>query len=202
MKKVLLIAFCAMAAPAVFAQESRVAENEEKPRFMTFGFSLGINQSNLSLRANDRPTGDITNGLGYRAGFISNFRFGDHFSLAPKAELSFNATRIEDDGISYKMNPICLELVGHFKYKVFKGDFSPYAIVGPNARIPISSGVGTLTNKDVALDLGVGLDIPILRYKISPEIRYSFGIKGLMEETAYSNIKFQNIVVALIFSGR
>jgi hypothetical protein len=202
MKKVLLIAFSALALPVLHAQESRNPDAEEKPRFATFGFSLGINQSNLSLRADDRPTGDITNGLGYRAGITSNFRFGDHFSLAPKAELSFNATRIEDEGVSYKMNPICLELAGHFKYKVFSGDFSPYGLVGPNARIPISSGVGTLTNKDIALDLGVGLDIPVFRYKISPEIRYSFGIKGLMEETAYSNIKFQNIAIAVVFSGR
>lgn len=202
MKKVLLIAACMMAAPALIAQETREPENAEKPRFMTFGFSLGINQSNLSLRANDRPTGDITNGLGYRAGITSNFRLGDHFSVAPKAELSFNATRLEDDGVSYKMNPISLELVGHVKYKFFKGDFSPYALIGPNARIPISSGVGTITNKDVALDLGAGLDIPILRFKISPEIRYSFGIKGLMEETAFSNIKYHNIALAVVFSGR
>ena len=202
MKKVLLIALCAMVTPVIYAQESSKPEDAEKPRFMTFGFSLGINQSNFSLRANDRPTGNITNGLGYRAGVTSNFRFGDHLSVAPKAELSFNATRLEDDGISYKMNPINLELAGHVKYKFLSGDFSPYGLIGPNARIPISSGVGIITNKDIALDLGAGLDIPILRYKISPEIRYSFGIKGLMEETAFSNIKYHNIAIVVVFSGR
>lgn len=197
MKKVFVLAIFSMAFSASHAQEEI---NEEKPRFATFGISVGINQSNLSIRANDRETGDITNGLGYRVGLTSNLRFGDHFSLAPKAELSFNATRLEDEGVSYRMNPISIELAGHLKYKFLSRRFSPYVLAGPNARIPISSGPTTFTNKDVALDLGVGLDIPIFRFMVSPELRYSFGIKGLMEETAFSNLKFHNIAIALVFS--
>src|SRR3989338_679926 len=194
MKKVFVLAIFSMAFSISQAQDE--INPEEKPRFATFGFSVGINQSNLSIRTNDRTTGDITNGLGYRVGITSNLRFGDHFSLAPKAELSFNATRLEQDGVNYRMNPISLELAGHLKYKFLSGPFSPYVLAGPNARFPISSGPSTFTNKDVALDLGAGLDIPIFRFMVSPELRYSFGIKGLMEETAFSNLKFHNIALA------
>lgn len=201
MKKVIVFALFALATGSLCAQKA-ASSTEDKPKFITFGFSAGINRSNLTIRTNDRETGDITNGLGYRMGVTSNFRFGDHFSLAPKAELSFNTTRLERDEISYKMNPISLELAGHLKYKFFGGRFSPYVLAGPNARIPISSGSTTFTNKDVALDLGVGLDVPIFRFNVSPELRYSFGIKEMMEETAFSNIRFHHIAVVLIFSGK
>ncbi len=200
MKKVVVFALFATTLSPLYGQEK--VKKEEKPRIITFGFSAGINRSNLSLRTDDRNTGDITNGLGYRAGLTSNIRFGNHFSLAPKAELSFNASRVEWQESTYKFNPVNLELAGHLKYKFAKGRFSPYVLAGPNLRVPISSNKSSLTNKDVALDLGAGLDIPIFRFNVSPELRYSFGVKGLMEETAFSNIKMHNIVLVLVFSGK
>ena len=201
MKKVVVLALFAMALTPSIGQEESKERTVDKPKFVTFGFSAGINRSNLSFRDDDRATSDITNGLGYRFGVTSNFRFGNHFSVAPKAELSFNASRLEQDGTSYKMNPLNIELAGHLKYKFLKGTFSPYIIAGPNARIPVNSGSTTFTNKDVAIDLGVGLDVPLFRFRVSPELRYSFGMKEMMEETAFTNIKYHNIALVLIFSG-
>ncbi len=200
MKKVIVFSLFAMACTPIFGQTAS-ERAEEKPKFVTFGFNAGINRSNLSFRDESRETSDITNGLGYRFGLTSNFRFGDHFSLAPKAELSFNASRLEQDGTSYKMNPLNIELVGLVKYKFMKGRFSPYIVAGPNARIPLGSGSTTFTNKDVAVDIGVGLDVPIFRFNISPELRYSFGLTEMMEETAFKNIKYHNIALVLNFSG-
>lgn len=201
MKKVVVLALFAMFITPSIGQEKSKEKQINKPKFATFGFSAGINRSNLSFRDENRETSDITNGLGYRFGAVSNFRFGNHFSIAPKAELSFNASRLEQNGISYKMNPINLELAGHLKYKFLKGTFSPYIIAGPNARIPINRGSTTFTNKDVAIDFGIGLDVPIFRFRVAPELRYSFGLKEMMEETAFTNIKYHNIALILVFSG-
>ena len=201
MKKVVVFALFAMVLTPSFGQEKSKKEAEVKPKFATFGFSAGINRSNLSFRAEDRNFSDITNGLGYRFGVISNFRLGSHLSVAPKMELSFNASKIERDGVSYEMNPLNIEFIGHLKYKFLKGRFSPYVIAGPNMRVPVKSGSMTFTNRDIAIDVGVGLDIPLFKLGISPELRYSFGVSEMMEETAFRNVKYHNIALVLNFSG-
>ncbi|MDX2359981.1 MAG: outer membrane beta-barrel protein [Crocinitomicaceae bacterium] len=198
MKKVVVLALLTMVFTPSFGQEE-----EEKAKIITFGFNAGINRSNLSFSSDRENGSDITNGLGYRFGLFTNVRLGKRFSFAPKVELSFNASQLDQDGVSYEVNPMNLEFIGHLKFKFFKSKFSPYIIAGPNVRIPINSGRTNFlpTKRDIAIDVGIGLDIPIFKLKIAPEIRYSFGLMDIMENSSISQVKYHNIALVLNFSG-
>lgn len=175
-------------------------EPAEKVDFITFGMTLGYNHSNLSIRKNDRSTGTLINGSGFRFGFNANFQLNEEISLVPNLEFSFNGSKIEEESGTFKMNPVTMEVMGHIKYRWLLPNINPYIILGPNIRMPIQSGTNIYSNRDVAIDLGAGIDLPISWFSISPEIRYSFGIGKTMEETAFSNIRYHNITCALRLS--
>lgn len=175
-------------------------EPAEKIDFITFGMLLGYNHSNLSIRKNDRSTGTLINGPGFRFGFNANFQLDENVSIVPKLEFAFNGSKMDEGSEVYKMNPVTMEVIGHLKYKWLLPTINPYIIAGPNIRMPIQSGTNIYANRDVAIDLGAGIDLPISWFSLSPEIRYSFGIGKTMEETAFSNIRYHNITCALIMT--
>lgn len=174
----------------------------DKGKFATFGFDLGGNRSNLKFGETQENGDQITNGLGYRLGIVSNFQFTRRFSFAPKAELSFNASRLDQSNTSYNVNAVNLEFLGHLKYKFAKGNFSPYLLSGPNFRVPIQQGESNEipVQEDWAIDLGAGLDIPLGAFKMSPEIRYSYGLKNITESNSFGDLRFHNIALVLVFT--
>ena len=198
MKKVVILML--LVASSSFAQEET-----RKEKFATFGFDLGVNRSNLSFGTAQDGAGTITNGLGYRLGIISNFRLSKKLSLAPKAELSFNASRLSQNTIDYKVNPVNLEAMLHMKYKLFKSKFTPYVIIGPNFRVPLSNSTSTQdfipTKKDIAIDAGIGFDIPLRNIKLSPELRYSFGLINISNSSNVSDINYHNLSIVVGISG-
>lgn len=177
-----------------------ILEPAEKVDFITFGMTLGYNHSNLSIRKNDRSIGTLINGPGFRFGFNANFQLNEQISIVPKLEFAFNGSKIDEGSEIYKMNPVTMEMIGHIKYRCLLPTTNPYVIVGPNIRMPIQFGTAIYSNRDVAIDLGAGIDLPISWFSLSPEIRYSFGIGKTMEETAFSNIRYHNITCALIMT--
>jgi hypothetical protein len=197
MKKVII--FILLVSSSSFAQEENT-----KTKFATFGFDLGVNRSNLAFGSDQDGSGTITNGLGYRLGIISNFRLSPKFSLSPKAELSFNASRISQSTVEYKVNPVNLEGMLHVKYKLFKSKFTPYVIVGPNIRIPLSTPNPDYipVKNDIAIDAGIGLDIPLRNIKLSPELRYSFGLVSNVSSPTFGPLNYHNLSIVLAFSGK
>ncbi len=175
-----------------------------KGKFLTFGFDLGINRSDLKFGDVQSNGDQITNGMGYRLGIISNLQFTKKFSFAPKAELSFNATRLDKSNTSYNVNGVNLEFIGHFKYNLFKSGFTPYLLTGPNFRVPLNNQEEEFvpTKEDIALDFGIGLDIPLRNFKVSPELRYSYGLMNITESESYSDLKYNNISLVLVFTGK
>lgn len=181
-----------------------VARSEpDKGKFATFGFDLGVNRSDLRFGETQMNGDAITNGFGYRLGVVSNLQFTKRFSLMPRAELSFNATKLDQNTVSYEVNAVNLEFMAHFKYKFSKGKFSPYILSGPNLRVPlfVDNSDYVPTKQDVAIDAGVGFDFPLGSVKISPELRYSFGLTNISESNNFSDLKSNNIALMLIFTG-
>ncbi|NRA10886.1 MAG: PorT family protein [Crocinitomicaceae bacterium] len=196
MKNVVITVILSMVVTPSFAQKNE--------KFATFGFNGGINRSNLSFSSQEVNGDNITNDLGYRFGLISNFQITKRISLAPKAELSFGSSAFSSTTENL-VSPNNLEILGHLKYKLRKGSLSPYIIVGPNFRIPIlGANRDDLipTKKNVALDIGFGLDLPIFKYRISPEIRYSFGLMDINSDASVTDMKYHNIALVLNLSGR
>ncbi len=179
------------------------AQDSGKKRF-TKGFNLGVNHANVLLRDHNNG-GTVQNGIGYRFGLISSFAFSERISIDPKAELSFNTSTFWDGTQEFAFNPVDLEFLAHLKVKTKKKGFSPYFIAGPNVKIPLGQNNATTlpTRQDVALDLGIGWDVPLgKKIRIAPELRYSIGLVNLTETTTISDLKFHNISLLLNFSGR
>ncbi|NVK63935.1 MAG: PorT family protein [Flavobacteriales bacterium] len=196
MKKMIVFAAAFLLAGMVSAQDT------EKKRF-TKGFNVGINHAN-ALLDNSNGGGSIQNGTGFRMGLISSFAFSERISIDPKAELSFNTSTFWDGNQEFAINPVDLELLGHLKVKTKKRGFSPYFIAGPNLKIPLARNNATLpTRQDVAIDLGVGWDVPLgKKIRIAPELRYSIGLMNITESNSVQDLKFHNVSLLLNFSGR
>ncbi len=196
MKKMIVFAAAFLLAGMVSAQDT------EKKRF-TKGFNVGINHAN-ALLDNSNSGGSIQNGTGFRIGLISSFAFSERMSIDPKAELSFNTSTFWDGNQEFAINPVDLELLGHVKVKTKKRGFSPYFIAGPNLKIPLARNNATLpTRQDVAIDLGVGWDVPLgKKIRIAPELRYSIGLMNITESNSVQDLKFHNVSLLLNFSGR
>ncbi len=179
------------------------AQSSNKKRFTT-GFNLGINHANVLLDNNSNG-GSIQNGTGFRMGLISSLALGQRISIDPKAELSFNTSTFWDGTQSFAINPVDLEFITHLKVKTKKRGFSPYFLAGPNVKVPLqrNNAITLPTRQDVALDLGIGLDVPLgKKIRISPELRYSIGLINITESSTISDLKFHNISLILNFAGR
>ena len=178
------------------------AQNSGKKR-LTTGFNLGINHANVLLQNNS--TGEyVQNGLGFRMGLVSSLALGRRLSIDPKAELSFNTSTFWDGTQEFKINPVDMEFITHIKVRTKPCPFSPYFILGPNVKVPLgrNDAMTIPTRQDVALDLGVGFDLPIGRIRVSPELRYSIGLINITQSERISDLKFHNISLILNFSGR
>lgn len=173
-------------------------------KIMAFGFSFGINRSNLQFGTTQENGDQIVNGMGYRLGVASELRMGKRFVLTPKADLSFNAGQLNQSNTNYAVSASSLELMGHLKYRFMKSNFSPYMLAGPNYRIPlVNRNENTVpTRNDLAIDVGLGLDIPLIGFKMSPEVRYSYGLTNITNSEAFSDLNYHNIAVSLIFTGK
>ena len=199
MKNLLLIALPLLLAGGVRAQDDRL----EKKRFNT-GFNIGINKANVITSSNS-PDMAIQNGMGFRMGLISSFAFTKRFSVEPKLELSLNAANVSFENEEYRVNPADLEMILHFRRKFFKGGFSPYIIAGPNVKVPLPGRYAMIlpTRQDVAIDVGVGLDVPFgKKIRVAPELRYSFGLLNISESSTVNDLKFHNVALVLNIGGR
>lgn len=199
MKKIMLCALLVGATSLVFGQEKGKVR---KKRFTT-GFNIGVNHANALIANGTSST--INNGLGLRFGLISNFAFAKRFSIEPKAELSFNTSSLNNGVENISINPVDLEFMTHLKFNLMRSGVSPYFIAGPNVKIPVGNGtrVTVPTRQDVAIDLGIGIDLPIGRkVRVAPELRYSYGLTNITQSSTLEDIRFHNISLILNFAGR
>jgi len=179
-------------------------DKDRDRKIATFGFSFGINRSNLQFGAGQENGDQIVNGMGYRLGVVSELRLGKRFVVSPKADLSFNAGQINQANTDYAVSASSLELMAHLKYRLMRSNFSPYILAGPNYRVPLANrnNEAVPTSSDVAIDVGVGLDIPLIGFKMSPELRYSYGLTNITNSDEFSDINHHNIALSLIFTGK
>ncbi|GAB5418259.1 MAG: hypothetical protein Crog4KO_16360 [Crocinitomicaceae bacterium] len=179
-------------------------DTDRDRKIAAFGFSFGLNRSNLQFGEAQENGDQIVNGLGYRLGVVSELRLGKRWVISPKADLSFNAGQLNQSNTEYSVSASSLELMGHLKYRFAKSNFSPYVLAGPNYRLPLSTRDenSVPTRNDVAIDVGLGLDIPLIGFKISPEVRYSYGLTNISTSDAFSDLNHHNIAVSLIFTGK
>jgi len=158
---------------------------------------------------------------GFKLNFVINMRITDHldFRMLPGAGFyEYDLTYRSTDGSILRelKSPTMVELPLLIKYKsVRRGNLAMYMVFGINPSLEASGKgdeVGTgqnleIKNWNIAIDVGVGLDIFYPYFKFSPEIRYSYGMRNMLSgatndfNVGLSRVTTQNLGIFMSFEG-
>lgn len=182
-------------------------ESDETSKYKPlFGFNFGLNQSAI-YNSNAVDELQIKNAPGFRLGVFAEFPISKRWAVSPKTELSFNYGRVTINDLGYKVDPVNLDLMVHFKHK-FKWDegrVQPYMNFGPNFRTPLNSnfeGAHLDTKVSLAADFGFGLQIDLKHFYFSPELRFSGGLTDIRTNPSGTVLRGSNAVLSFNFSGK
>ena len=182
--------------------------NELPEKRFVFGFNAGLNYSNIVSDESPLPNnGEISNALGYKLGVLMEYVISPNVIIAPKAELSFNNGTIDfpDAGntpISYEVLPVSLDVMAHVILKKAGHNFTPYALIGPNFRMPLQKSTNSAkfgSSPDLAIDFGLGLDKAFTKFRFAPEIRYSLGLLNVNETPLLQSASLHSLSLTLNF---
>ena len=204
MKKVILVLGFVAGSLNLFAQsESATADKRLK-----LGFNVGTNYSNVYTQEDLPANADLSNNIGLRLGILADYKLLNFLSVAPKVEMSFNNGRVQFSDPAqneYKIMPIGVDFITHFIFKKENERLSPYLLIGPNFRLPITKKIDNPTvyptSHDFAIDVGIGLEKPFTHFSISPEVRYSYGLLDVNQHPGIQSLRFHNISLVLNFVG-
>lgn len=185
------------------------AQNEDPYKKLRFGFNLGMHYSITRVELNPKGRGNVkaTNGRGFRLGVLLDRRLNRNWSFSPKAELAFNKSRIsarqaDSSKIICSIYPTAIELAAHLQYKIKEWNTSKlHVLLGPNWKLPIwdpSKGLQT-ARPDLAIDLGIGAELPTERFIIAPELRYSWGLVNLYDDPEVRSVYLHSITLVINF---
>ncbi len=158
---------------------------DDKP--VRFGFSLGMNMMDFAAIPADKENDVNVKALmpGFSVGAIADLRLNRYFNLRFTPTLNLGQRTIEyKDGSSTSVVSIPLYLPLYLKYSSERnGNFRPYLIGGGglwwdwgrNKEKPI-----LLKSLDALLEAGVGCDIYFSFFKLSPELKFSFGMNNML----------------------
>lgn len=199
-------------------------------QWIHYGFLIGVHSSKYMIRYSDyftSPAMDTVHSIvpgnlgGFKLGFVINMKLTNNldFRLLPTVgfyenDLSYRFT----NGITQRelKDATMVELPMLIKYKSERrGNLAMYMVAGINPSLE-ASGKGDeqdigekleLRNWNLAIDVGVGLDIFYPFFKFSPELRYSYGLRNMLTDNendfsiGLDKLTTQNLGIFITFEG-
>ena len=199
-------------------------------QWIHYGFLIGIHSSKYVIKHSDfftSPAMDTVHSIvpgnlaGFKLGFVINMKVSQYldFRILPTVgfyenDLSYRFT----NGITQLelKDATMVELPLLLKYKsARRGNLAMYTVFGVNPSFE-AAGKGDeqditerleLRNWNVAIDVGVGLDMYFAFFKFSPEIRYSYGLRNMLTDdpndfsVGLSRLATQNLGIFMTFEG-
>jgi hypothetical protein len=140
-------------------------------------------------------------------GVFAEFPISKVWAIAPKTELSFNYGKVIINDLVYRVDPVNLDFILHFKYKFksYDGKVKPYINFGPNFRTPLHSnfeGAYLDTKVSLAADFGFGVQIETKHFYFSPELRFSGGLTDIRKNPSGTTLRGSNAVLSFNFTGK
>jgi Outer membrane protein beta-barrel domain len=188
------VGYCQSTDTSVVEKDSISAIKPQLSKIQ-WGFNVGRNYSFLQLQNSD-PNARVSTSThgGFQLGLIMDWKLNNRFSISPKAEMSINHTRFsffsQQDGIrNLAVYPVTMQFATHISYRFSKNPSSLYFLIGPNFKLPINKNQGQFygtDKKDIAIDVGIGFDKMFTAFHISPELRYSYGLRDLSQNASAS----------------
>lgn len=200
-KNLLIVLFFIICANAIFAQTEKIENlpSFDKPK-IHFGFYLGLNKNSykINYKASDFPNPDIETvaEVGFNVGLIGdlklheniNFRFEPGL-ISNKRTLYFNhitSSALDSTRVS---NSTYLHLPLVFKFSTNRlNNVRPYVLAGVSYNHNFSSNEknendnssGEFRQKRSVLmyELGIGIDLYLPYFKLSPSIRGLFAVNN------------------------
>ncbi|MFZ4631254.1 MAG: porin family protein [Bacteroidia bacterium] len=198
-----------------FCVPSALAQNNAyyDTKAFHFGFHVGINRSSHHLLLKDSLTlPGLTNlnyvspvfGPGFQLGIVSDARLHEYLALRFTPTLMFSQRNFLFDFAnqslpvkkSVQMANVDLPLTLKFRSKRMK-DYRVYVLGGIKASIDMASQEKVvddvdrvkLRRMDYSVETGVGLDLYLQYFKLSPEIKVANGLRNVMvpEQHVYAN---------------
>lgn len=219
----------------IYAQKSKT-ENLAKfdNKIIHFGFSLAINSGDFDLKpaVNFQSLDSIhvvetQRNPGFNLGIICDLHLHKYFNLRFVPALSFvqrniNYTYSPGVAINKGIESTFIDFPLHLKYRSARlNNFATYIIGGgkysmdlaSQAKVenipeaPPSDIILKLKKNDYSVDLGFGFDFFLEYFKLSPELRVSFGIPNVLiqDKTMFSNpinaLNSRMLLISLNFEG-
>lgn len=199
-------------------------------QWIHYGFLIGIHSSKYVIRHSDyftSPAMDTVHSIvpgnlgGFKLGFVINMKVSEYldFRLLPTVGFYENdLTYRYTDGSNLRelKDATMVELPLLLKYKsARRGNLAMYMLFGVNPSLEASGksdeeDIGQkleLRNWNLAIDVGVGLDIFYPYFKFSPEIRYSYGLRNMLTNdpndfsVGLDKLTTQNLGIFITFEG-
>ncbi len=179
-----------------------------------FGFSLGMNYSDISVKLKENiqsldsvyvvePKGAV----GFNLGIVTDMRLGEHFNLRFIPGISFVGrsmvyTLYEQDTVPVVydkiVNSVYLEVPLYFKFRSRRiNNWRVYVIGGgkflydmaTKEEVESEEIILKMKREDYTWDLGVGVDFYLEYFKLSTEVKMSFGLNNLLveDQTVFTN---------------
>jgi len=199
-------------------------------QWIHYGFLIGGHSSKYVIKYSDaftQPALDTVHSIvpgnlgGFKLGFVINMKVAKYldFRMLPTVGFYENdlTYRFTNGSILREVKDATMvELPLLFKYKsARRGNLAMYMVFGINPSLE-ASGRGDerdvtetleLKNWNLAIDVGVGLDMFYPFFKFSPEIRYSYGLRNMLNEppndfsVGLNRLTTQNLGIFITFEG-
>lgn len=200
--------------PNRYREKKQLNLSKYDRKLLHFGFSLGLNYSDIAVKT----IGDIQaldsvyivepkGALGFNLGIVSDLRMGEHFNLRFIPGISFvgrsmQYTFLERDSVPVVydkvVNSVYLEVPLYFKFRSRRiNNWRVYIIGGgkflydmaTKEEVKTDEVILKMKREDYTWDLGVGIDFYLEFFKLSTEVKMSFGLNNLLveDQTAFTN---------------
>lgn len=205
-------------------------------RFVTFGFSLGGHTSTLRPEFSQEFTRDgafrdtlnilPANAFGFSIGFLGNFRAADHLTIRIMPKVAFYDYKLSFDMADTSPDapvadpvvvdfttvdiPISLKFMSMRRgnHRMFlAGGVTPIIDVTGKKKKEENMEAGLrLSGDNLTADVGFGGDFYFPLFKFSPEIRYSYGLRDVLDKKndqvgrAFDRLGTHMIGIYLVFN--
>jgi hypothetical protein len=200
--------------PLKFKEKKQLNLTKYDRKLLHFGFSLGMNYSDIAVKT----IGDIQSldsvyvvepkgAMGFNLGIVSDLRMGEHFNLRFIPGISFvgrsmeyTLYQLDTVPVVYDkvVNSVYLEVPLYFKFRSRRiNNWRVYIIGGGKFLYDMATKedvqseevILKMKREDYTWDLGVGVDFYLEYFKLSTEVKMSFGLNNLLveDQTVFTN---------------
>lgn len=199
--KIILIAtFCLVSINAI----SQVRKVQNLPyadqKLYHFGFNIGMNIQDMPLTNTGvkQANGEVwfanipSYSIGFNVGLIADYYLSEHFNLRFNPTIYFGEKSIvfveENTEAQFKKSLKANYMLFPLQIKINGSrtdNYRPYLLAGAYSSISIGNkknDVLKFNSIDYGLEFGVGITLYLQYFRLSPELRFSFGLRNIINK--------------------